>query len=713
MIKINHLCKTYNKGKTNELNVTSDISLELPSSGLVTFLGQSGSGKTTLLNIIGGLDKVDSGEITYFEEKFSKYKMKEIDKFRAQNVGYIFQNYNLFLDQTVEDNLEIALSLCDVTDPIEVKRRIEYTLKAVGLYKFRHKLAAALSGGQQQRVAIARALTKNARIIIADEPTGNLDSENSIEIMNILKKVSEKTLVLLVTHNENLAYAYANQVIRIADGKVVSFETINENRGLLNTDSNKVYLKDLEVTSSNGAVNTTIYKETNNELNLQIVERNGTYYIEADKPIQLLKDSNLKLIDAHYEKVTKVDISNFDYDTSWYQNKTNKRGQFFFKTFKNELKSYFVSRKKTKFFHLVFLLIGIIIACINILYVTSSTIDTSSFNTEYQSYAYMPAELSSDDSKNYQDMIKDGIDKGIIIDVFGYDSSLSHIKIDYSSFESTNFYINLNLYSQTALKNNDLVTGRNSTAIDEIVLGMGLANKILEKSKLNTYDEIMNNAHMFENYTIVGISKKLTNQAYSQKYEDTTLKATLTKEFEMLVTQNNFINFLVNDIEEFEQLEDSYKVSISNNYETSYAEKLDQVKLNQMISIIVIVVLTTIVVVYVYLSMRSKMINDIYTIGVYRALGMSRTKLYVKNGISTFILSSFTTLIGYILLSVIYGIIASKLDGLGVFLPNIWTNYMTYLMIFVLYLVSLVFGLLPIISLTQKTPSEIISKYDI
>ena len=229
MIKINSLNKYYNKNKSNEIHVINDVTLELPNQGLISFLGASGSGKTTLLNVIGGLDKA-TGSISYDAFEAKKYEMSKIDKYRNENFGYVFQGYNLLLNETVYDNLKIALELIDIYDENEAASRIEYALKSVGMYKYRKKKASQLSGGQQQRVAIARALVKHCKVIIADEPTGNLDSANAVEVMNILKSISKKTLVLLVTHNEALANFYSDFIYKIEDGKIVDkVENISNN----------------------------------------------------------------------------------------------------------------------------------------------------------------------------------------------------------------------------------------------------------------------------------------------------------------------------------------------------------------------------------------------------------------------------------------------------------------------------------------------------
>ena len=244
MIKVQGLNKFYNKNKSNELHVINDVTLELPNQGLVSFLGASGSGKTTLLNVIGGLDKA-AGTISYDSFEMRKYDMKRIDKYRNEHFGYVFQSYNLLLEETVYDNLRIALELINIYDPGEVDARIEYALTSVGMYKYRKKKASQLSGGQQQRVAIARALVKHCKVIIADEPTGNLDSANAVEVMNILKSISKKTLVLLVTHNESLAKFYSDYIYRISDGVIVDKSENVGSESLDAVNDNVVYLKDM------------------------------------------------------------------------------------------------------------------------------------------------------------------------------------------------------------------------------------------------------------------------------------------------------------------------------------------------------------------------------------------------------------------------------------------------------------------------------------
>ncbi len=205
MVRLEHVNKFFNRRKKNEIHVINDTTLQMESKGLVALLGPSGCGKTTLLNVIGGLDKVGSGNVYINGQKLTGRRAGKVDQIRNLNVGYIFQNYNLVDSMTVFDNVAIALKMVGVKDKKEIEEKVNYVLEKVGMYRYRNRYADMLSGGERQRVGIARAIVKNPAIVIADEPTGNLDSKNTLEVMNIIKAISEDKLVILVTHEEQLA----------------------------------------------------------------------------------------------------------------------------------------------------------------------------------------------------------------------------------------------------------------------------------------------------------------------------------------------------------------------------------------------------------------------------------------------------------------------------------------------------------------------------
>ena len=276
MIKTNNLNKYFNKGKSNEIHVINNTSIELPDTGLITILGDSGSGKTTLLNVLGGLDRY-TGSLEIDGVKLNNYNMSKFDEYRAKNIGYIFQNYYLLPELSIYDNLKKQLEILDIIDPTEVKARIDYALKVVKLYKYKKKKPIELSGGQQQRASIARALVKETKILICDEPTGNLDSQNSLDVMNILKKISEKSLVLLVTHDKKLANFYSDKILNIVDGKIVSIEDNVKTKAYIDDNSNNVYLGDMESKEEGQSFNVNVYSnEEIPNINLELDQVNGT-----------------------------------------------------------------------------------------------------------------------------------------------------------------------------------------------------------------------------------------------------------------------------------------------------------------------------------------------------------------------------------------------------------------------------------------------------
>ncbi|NLM33508.1 MAG: ABC transporter ATP-binding protein/permease [Acholeplasmataceae bacterium] len=318
MIKVVNLNKKYNTHRRNEIHVLNNISLEFNSTGLVCILGPSGSGKTTLLNAIGGLDKVDSGEIYLAGEKITKYNFSKWDRLRRQNIGFIFQNYALLPDLTVYENVRFTLQMMDISEE-EIQRRVEYALQAVNMEKFINRKARNLSGGQQQRVAIARALVTSPNVIIADEPTGNLDAANSMQIMNIIKRISKECLVILVTHNRSLASFYADQIIEIKDGKIINDYTNTSTGSFEIKHDQNIYLQELQVdTLQNEDVKISyFYEQEKKPVNLKLVYKNNTLYIACEGEsieIKFLTPSDeVKLIDGKRPEITHENLEEFDY----------------------------------------------------------------------------------------------------------------------------------------------------------------------------------------------------------------------------------------------------------------------------------------------------------------------------------------------------------------------------------------------------------------
>ena len=220
MLELRKITKVYKSGYFIQ-KALNNVSINFRENEFVSILGPSGSGKTTLLNIIGGLDKYTKGDLIINEISTKKYKDKDWDSYRNHRIGFVFQSYNLIPHQTILSNVELALTLSGIGKK-ERKRRAIKVLKEVGLSEHIHKKPNQMSGGQMQRVAIARALINNPDILLADEPTGALDSETSTQIMKLLKKISKDKLVIMVTHNPDLANEYSNRIISLKDGEVTS-----------------------------------------------------------------------------------------------------------------------------------------------------------------------------------------------------------------------------------------------------------------------------------------------------------------------------------------------------------------------------------------------------------------------------------------------------------------------------------------------------------
>lgn len=220
MLQIKHICKEYRTGSLVQ-KALDDVSLNLRDNEFVAILGPSGSGKTTLLNIIGGLDRYDSGDLIINGISTKKYKDRDWDSYRNHTIGFVFQSYNLIPHQTVLANVELALTISGI-GKAERRRRAKEALDQVGLGDQIHKKPNQMSGGQMQRVAIARALVNDPDILLADEPTGALDSDTSIQVMDLLREVARDRLVVMVTHNPELAEKYATRIVNLRDGRIRS-----------------------------------------------------------------------------------------------------------------------------------------------------------------------------------------------------------------------------------------------------------------------------------------------------------------------------------------------------------------------------------------------------------------------------------------------------------------------------------------------------------
>ena len=704
MIKVSNLNKYYNKKKSNEIHVINNVNLTLPDTGLVTFLGKSGSGKTTLLNVIGGLDKA-SGEITYDDVTIKRYSMFKVDKMRREKISYIFQNYNLLLNKSVYENLSDALYAINITDKDEVLKRSDYALKAVGMYKYRKKLAGALSGGQMQRVAIARCLVKDSSIIIADEPTGNLDHNNSIEIMNILKNISKKSLVLLVTHDKTLAEYFSDNIIEIVDGQITN-ERSTDKDARLSLGSNTIYLGDLEkkeIQSGNTNITYFLESEEKENISLELIERNNCFYLKSNVKIKMLEDANFNIVDGKSDDKIEVTSDSLDFDTSSFSKNVKKPScKLFFKQVKDSFFSFFSGRKRTKFFHIAMFLIGILIASINISYATYNNIekDTISYDNDvYRLYDITNFEADS--------VLKAAKTNGYIKDVYlesEFYTSLTYYKNSYSSVS-----VNLSTYffDDGLIAENNIIKGRRAEKETELVLSKKIADAFCKSIEKNAdYDTLLGQTISIgygrSLYEIVGITDRDAFAVYT--------KVNTTNDINM------YSCFTTNNFSLLKQYLENNNLKVESVYKATLIERKAANKENKALLIPIIIILIAISLVYIYFAMRSKMISDIYAIGVYRSIAYSKSKIILKYVIDIFFITLFTTLLGYILVSFIYSIIVSKINMLTVgFVKQVIISNQpsTYIIALSMFVVSILIGILPISTLLTKTPSQIIAKYDI
>ncbi len=331
MIQIKNLQKYYNQGKKNEQHVLNDITLEFPSTGLICILGESGSGKTTLLNTVGGLDTFSGGSITIDDKELKKYDPRVMEPIRNNSFDYIFQNYYLLKDYSVSYNIKLALNRYDLTEE-EKEERVDYVLNTLGIGKYKKKTVSKLSGGQQQRVSIARALVKSPDVIFADEPTGNLDEENTIRTMSILKNISKECLVLLVTHEKRIARFFGDRIIEVCDGRIVKDEPNIPADSYERSDDANIYLKELEqkdLSSELAEFHMFQHKHAvPHKIELTLAWKDDKLYIQNNMPYDILiegVENGVQILDEERPTLDLENVDEFSYELPKLESKGSAR----------------------------------------------------------------------------------------------------------------------------------------------------------------------------------------------------------------------------------------------------------------------------------------------------------------------------------------------------------------------------------------------------
>ena len=518
MLKINNIDKYYNKHKKNKIHVINHTSIELENNGLVALLGPSGCGKTTLLNVIGGLDNVDQGSIYINNEKMTPNFTHKIDKIRNINIGYIFQDYKLIDNLSVYDNVAFVLKILGIKDKNEIKEKVEYALECVGMLRYKKRPASMLSGGERQRVGIARAIVKDPSIILADEPTGNLDSKNSLEIMKIIKAISEKRLVILVTHEQNLAKFYATRIIEIEDGTIKKDYINTETSDLDYEIDNCFYLKDFreKIDINGNNVDIDIYRNNNEKIKLEIVIKNDNIYIKSNeklKPEIVNDDTNIEFIDSSYQKLSHTNKLKYNFDFDKIKSNNNKKYVSIINPFSLILEGF----KKVLDYHLLkkILLIGFFIAGMFIIYSVSTYMATLQVKEEEFIKVHKEYLTVETNKINIDTYLKDETDKNIIYMIPG--TSKINISVPLKDYYQTNneaLTMPISLASTEVLEEENIIDGKLPSNGNEVVLDKLAFDNIKEKDPSFQMAGLINIEDMLnrkinidkKEYTIVGIT---------------------------------------------------------------------------------------------------------------------------------------------------------------------------------------------------------------
>ena len=836
MIKINQVNKYYNKKKTNEIHVLNNISLELPDTGMVAIFGRSGCGKTTLLNVIGGLDSFNDGTITIDNENIRN----NTDVLRNREIGYIFQNYNLNNKETCYENVASALRLCGMEDKDEIDKRVIAALDNVDMTKYRMRLPNTLSGGQMQRIAIARAIVKNPRIILADEPTGNLDEHNTIMIMDLLREISKTHLVILVTHEANLVNLYCDKIIALSDGEVID-ERDNE---ILNSyvarDKNNIYLGELDKKEEkNDYINLEYYgKEPSKPVDIQIVNYNGKMYLKLNTPkVQLLdENSEVKLQEGEFhtegvkkEKELKMrDIPAFN---------GKNYGRLF--NLKNSItsgfKENFVGKKfGNTLLKIVLLLLAFILVMLTARFGVSirSVLENEDKYDRNIFYVYTPDKEHSTILENARADPNTGISFTRLVNYSEIDGKVQKFSLGkFESYMGTSSGVSATVVrmSLDAIGNKKVVAGTTSDLVSgEIVITSRIADMIIDNfgagyvekyrdvigfvASNGGYSGILDYDYYYEfntSYRVVGIVESNECEIFMLDYD-------LAKEF----VNNNAVacrvypasdyNYILNDDEtiyvksydregiavgnqilingkyytikqivdgsdmdyqmsdrfvisdlEFASVYKAYKgydqsieyigdyfytkyytmvystdikkteeflkskfndveindVGVYDDFKIIYTPDMMREKVSEsskssiranLITLLIFIILLSLC---MYFIMHSMMISRIKEIGIYRAIGVKKSNLIFKFFIETLVLTTLTVFVGFLLASGLLGAWSLKAGALKeVLYYPVW---MALIVAVFLYGISTICGLIPIVILLIRTPSQILSKYDI
>lgn len=509
MIEIRALNKYYNKGRQNQIHAVNNTTLTLPDSGMIAFFGKSGCGKTTLLNIIGGLDRAQSGDVIVDGEGITP----TADDVRNRKIGYIFQNYNLSKQMTIFDNVASSLRLCGVADEAEIERRVIAALHSVEMDKYRKRFPDELSGGQQQRVAIARAIVKNPDVILADEPTGNLDEHNTVMVMDLLKEISKEHLVLLVTHEQNLVDLYCSEVIEISDGCIGERRENSHTGGYVGKKINDVYLGDMQRSEVDGdRLSVECFGELGDEkVKMRLVSVGGVLYLSVPEGVKVKfadSSSEIKIHEGKFEEHEHK--STFELDSTLKEPiKHGKSGRIY--NFKNALKNSYTSsfgRKKRGRRALVAALICFSMVIVLMVSLFGSVFYSSEeIKKQYNTNTVFVDTQSVDNPKDIQKLLDDGKCDNIhaasmyYTEYYNtYDENLLQVMFGSGRFETIRQPLGIEvrsyMFPEKAIAGRKAICGKTQgLERGEVVISKAIAKDMLKSAvykEMDSYEDLIN-----------------------------------------------------------------------------------------------------------------------------------------------------------------------------------------------------------------------------
>ena len=804
MIKVTNIDKYFLKNKRSEVHVLKDITATFPENGLVILQGNSGSGKTTFLNVISGLDSVDKGTIQFEQYNIKKYNNTIWNKIRTEHIGYIFQNYYLLPNLSVFDNIAITLRMIGIIDEKAIEDRVHYILNTVGMYNFRKRKASQLSGGQKQRVAIARALVKNPKVVIADEPTGNLDSRNTIEIMNIIKKISLNRLVVLVTHEKELARFYGDQIINIKDGEIVK-NGVNTPVDTYKMEHNDIfYLKDFKNIKQENNIKYYTDKDDiklDDDVNVSLIYKNDILYLDVSGVIKKVKlitpETGIEVLDEAYKAQNKEDILKTAFEVSKLDHSNlEKKGTTIFNVVESGKESLLRVLKLSKVGKIMlagFVFAGMITA------ISASILGNNLYNEEVfveDNINYITFN-KSEMNIPYTDIEAFGEgDEDFFINVY----RTKDISVSVSSPRSirTTYDLEGTLDIIEHIDETDIIYGRMPENVYEIVVDKrvyvntnGIYSALTKYGIWNASQLLNEEVHVLnKTFTIVGISdtglqkifgsrsilnllgyspSKFSSRLYS--YELISEQVVVTEGRMPIEGQNEVLapsSYLDHILPPNPFYGGKYYMSgglkISGTYDTSlvdleyypfitydvdveyyvYAYYVGQIdiyssdpealvaaykeagftaewpyasdvikaessseRLSPILYISVFIVLFSGL--GIYYMMRSSMMSRMYSISVYRALGVKQSSIRNNFIVEIIILTTISSLVGFIIGSIIILDIQTKSTLTHLFYLN---TPSILIGIGVIYTSNIFFGLLSISAQLRKTPSQLLSRYD-